>query len=152
MKLSSFTDPKYIDLGARVGDKTAVIAAMVKLLGRSRQVGDADAFLRDVLGREELVTTGVGYGVAFPHAKSEAVSSVVFAFARTAGGIDFGALDGKPVRLIFLIGAPKASEPSRVYLNLMARLSFLMKDAGNRERLLSADSVGEVLSLLDSVK
>jgi len=152
MKLSSFTDKKYIDLRAPAAGKTDVIASMVKLLGGSRQVRDADAFLQDVLAREELVTTGVGYGVAFPHAKSDAVSGVVFAFARTVEGVDFGALDGSPVRLVFLIGAPKVQEPSRVYLNLMARLSFLMKDEGNRANLLSAESTQEVFSLLDSVK
>ena len=152
MKLSSFTDRRYIDLDLPGGAKADVIAAMVRLLGSSRQIRDADGFLRDVLAREELVTTGVGYGVAFPHAKSDAASGVVFAFGRTAEGVDFGSLDGEPVRLVFLIGAPRVQEPSRVYLNLMARLSFLMKDEGNRRRLLSTGSVDEVLSLFDSVK
>ena len=76
---------------------------------------------------------------------------VVLAFGRTTEDVDFGALDGLPVRLVFLIGAPKAQEPSRIYLNLMARLSFLMKDEGNRRLLLGTDSVKEVLGLLDSV-
>jgi mannitol/fructose-specific phosphotransferase system IIA component (Ntr-type) len=151
MKLSAFTDAKHIDLEVAPGGKDEVIGAMVKLLSRSRHVGDGDAFLRDVLAREALVTTGVGYGVAFPHAKSDSVKRVVLAFGRTTADVDFGALDGLPVRLVFLIGAPKAQEPSRVYLNLMARLSFLMKDEGNRQLLLDTDSVKEVLSLLDSV-
>lgn len=152
MRLSSFTDVKQIDLAMKPGDKETVIREAVDLLRGSRAVADADAFTRDVLDREKLVTTGVGYGVAFPHAKSDAVKSVVFAFARTTEGVDFGALDGHPVRLIFLIGAPKGQEPSRVYLNLMARLSFLMKDEANRKMLLSTESVPEVLRLLDSVK
>jgi fructose-specific phosphotransferase system IIA component len=152
MKISSFTGAKLIDLNLPAGDKESVISAMVGILSRSPNLTDADLFLRDVLAREELVTTGVGYGVAFPHAKSAAVKSVVFAFARATQGIDFAALDAEPVRLIFLIGAPKHQDPSRVYLNLMARLSFLMKDEGNRELLLGADSVEEVTRLLDSVK
>ncbi len=151
MKLSSFTGAKLIDLAVAPGTKEEVIASMAGLLGLSPIVSDRDALLRDVLAREELVTTGVGYGVAFPHAKSEAVSSVVFAFGRAAGDVDFGALDSEPVRLIFLIGAPRELEPSRVYLNLMARLSFLMKDQANRESLLKTESVAEVLALLDSV-
>lgn len=152
MRLSSFTDAKHIDLAMEPGDKETVIREAVGLLKKSRKVADADAFLSDVLEREKLVTTGVGYGVAFPHAKSEAVKGVVFAFGRTTEGVDFGALDDHPVRLIFLIGAPKGQEPSRVYLNLMARLSFLMKDEANRKKLLSVESVSEVLRLLDSVK
>ena len=152
MRLSSFTDPRYVDLQLRAGDKVTVVTSMVALLGRSSGVADRDRFLRDVLAREKLVTTGVGYGVAFPHAKSPAVGRVVFAFARTEDSVDFGALDGEPVRLVFLIGAPKEQEPSRVYLNLMARLSFLMKSEQNRELLLSTESIEEVLELLDSVK
>lgn len=152
MKISSFTNAKLIDLNLPVSDKESMISSMVGILSRSPNLINRDQFLRDVLAREELVTTGVGYGVAFPHAKSDAVKTVVFAFARVTEGVDFGALDGKPVRLIFLIGAPKHQEPSRVYLNLMARLSFLMKDKGNRDFLLETRSVEEVCRLLDSVK
>jgi PTS system fructose-specific IIC component len=152
MKISSFTSARLIDLDVPAGDKESVISSMVEILARSPNLKDKGAFLRDVLAREELVTTGVGYGVAFPHAKSDAVKSVVFALGRTREGVEFATLDGEPVRLIFLIGAPRHQEPSRIYLNLMARLSFLMKDAGNRRMLLEADSVGEVTRLLDSVK
>jgi fructose-specific phosphotransferase system IIA component len=152
MKISSFTNARLIDLDVPAGDKDSVISSMAEILSRSPNLTNRDQFLRDVLAREELVTTGVGYGVAFPHAKSDAVESVVFAVGRTREGVDFAALDGRPVRLIFLIGAPKRREPSRVYLNLMARLSFLMKDEGNRALLLETDSVEEVARLLDSVK
>jgi fructose-specific phosphotransferase system IIA component len=152
MKLSTFTDPRYVDLALEGGGKTEVLKAVAGLLARSPKVRDKDLFLKDVLAREKLVTTGVGHGVAFPHAKSAAIAGVVFAFARTSGDVDFDALDGEPVRLIFLIGAPKDQEPSRVYLNLMARLSFLMKDEQNRRLLLTTGSVKEVMDLLDSVK
>jgi mannitol/fructose-specific phosphotransferase system IIA component (Ntr-type) len=151
MKLSSFTDGKLIDLAVPVGPKDEVIGAMTSVLARSRFLTDRDVFERDVLAREKLVTTGVGHGVAFPHAKSDAVKQVVFGFGRAVGDVDFGALDSKPVRLIFLIGAPREQEPSRVYLNLMARLSFLMKDQGNRDLLLRTESLAEVLRLLDSI-
>jgi mannitol/fructose-specific phosphotransferase system IIA component (Ntr-type) len=152
MKLTSFTDQRFVDLALAPGSKDDVIASLVKLLSHSPKLRDPKRLLADVLSREKLVTTGVGHGVAFPHAKSEAVSGVVFAFGRATGDIDFGALDGLPVRLVFLIGAPRETEPSRVYLNLMARLSFLMKGEDNRELLLSTDSREEVFRLLDSVK
>ncbi len=151
MQLSSFTDRRFIDLGVEADSRDDAISALATLLSRSPSLEDKDAFLRDVLSRERLVTTGVGHGVAFPHAKSEAVRGVVFAFGRTTGDVDFGALDGEPVRLIFLIGAPKQPEPSRVYLNLMARLSFLMKSGENRDALMSTDSVGRVMELVDTV-
>jgi mannitol/fructose-specific phosphotransferase system IIA component (Ntr-type) len=151
MKLSSFTEPRFVDLALDGDDKDGIIASLAGLISRSSKLKGRDLFLADVLAREKLVTTGVGHGVAFPHAKSEAVSGVVFAFGRTKAGVDFGALDGEPVRLVFLIGAPKQLEPSRVYLNLMARLSFLMKSDDNRKALLATESVEEVLRLIDSV-
>jgi fructose-specific phosphotransferase system IIA component len=152
MKLSAFTSPKLLDLELAAGSKSEVLSQMAQLIARSPNVTDGARFLTDVLAREELVTTGVGYGVAFPHAKSEVVSRVVFAFARTASDVDFDALDSNPVRLIFLIGAPKEAEPSGVYLNLMARLSFLMKEEANRSALLAAGSPQDVFEILDSVR
>ncbi len=151
MKLSSFTDRRFVSLALEGTGKEDVISSLVELLSRSPKLKDKRLFLQDVLAREKLVTTGVGHGVAFPHAKSEAVQGVTFAFGRTEGDVDFGALDGRPVRLVFLIGATKQLEPSRVYLNLMARLSFLMKNESNRSVLLSADSVEEVFHLIDSI-
>ena len=136
MKLTSFTDKRFADLALAPGRKDDVIASLVELLSRSSTLRDPGRFLADVLA----------------HAKSEAVSGVVFAFGRATEDVDFGALDGLPVRLVFLIGAPRQMEPSRIYLNLMARLSFLMRSESNRELLLSAGSTDDVFRLLDSVK
>ena len=152
MKLSTFTEAKLVDLALAVGSKDEILSSMARLIAKSPGVADGARFLTDVRAREELVTTGVGYGVAFPHAKSTAVRNVVFAFARTTEGVSFDALDSNPVRLIFLIAAPKEPEPSGVYLNLMARLSFLMRDEKNRSALLAAESVGAVFGILDSAR
>ncbi|MEA3409160.1 MAG: PTS sugar transporter subunit IIA [Candidatus Eisenbacteria bacterium] len=150
MKLSAFTSAKLVDLALSAGSKDEVLSSMAGLIARSPDVTDGEQFLTDVRAREKLVTTGVGYGVAFPHAKSTAVRNVVFAFGRTTQGVPFDALDSNPVRLIFLIAAPKETEPSGVYLNLMARLSFLMRDEEKRGALLSAESVEAVFKILDS--
>jgi fructose-specific phosphotransferase system IIA component len=152
MKLSAFTHKRLIDLAVPGDGKESVISTMVRLLSTSRHVTDGEQLLRDVLAREKLVTTGVGYGVAFPHAKSDAVKRVTFALGRTTESVDFEALDSQPVRLIFVIGAPREAEPSGVYLNLMARLSFLMKDEDNRAALLTAESASDVFEILDSVR
>ena len=150
MKLSAFTSAKLVDLALSAGSKDEVLSSMAGLMARSPGVTDGEQFLTDVRAREKLVTTGVGYGVAFPHAKSMAVRDVVFAFGRTTRDVSFDALDSNPVRLIFLIAAPKEAEPSGVYLNLMARLSFLMRDEEKRGALLSAESVEAVFKILDS--
>ncbi len=152
MKLSAFTSTKLVDLSLSARSKDDILSSMAGLIAKSPHVTDGARFLTDVLAREKLVTTGVGYGVAFPHAKSAAVNKVVFAFGRTTENVPFDALDCNPVRLIFLIGAPKETEPSGVYLNLMARLSFLMKDENNRNALLAAGTSKAVFEIFDSAK
>jgi PTS system fructose-specific IIC component len=129
--------------------KNDVIEELVDLAARSTMVRDKDELLQAVLEREKLVTTGVGYGVAFPHAKTRALKGIVIAFARSENGIDFQAMDKKPVQLFFLIAAPE--DAIGAHLNVMARLSFLMKSSKNREKLLAARTASEVFMVLDSV-
>ena len=97
-----------------------------------------------------MVTTGVGYGVAFPHAKSKAVKGIVIAFGRSKKGVDFDSMDKKPVYLFFLIAAPE--DAIGAHLNVMARLSYLMKSEKNREALMKIKSPKELLEVLDSVE
>ena len=135
------------DLKAKT--KNEAIEELVDLASRSNMVRDRDEIFHAVLEREKLVTTGVGYGVAFPHAKSRALKGIVIAFARSEEGIEFQAMDKKPVKLFFLIAAPE--DAIGAHLNVMARLSFLMKSEKNREKLLAARTAGEVFMVLDSV-
>lgn len=131
-------------------DKKTVLEELVDLVSTSNMVGDRDMLAKDINERENLVTTGVGYGVAFPHAKTRAVKGIVIAFGRSTNGIDFDAMDHKPVHLFFLISAPE--DAIGAHLNVMARLSYLMKSEDNRQILLDATSPGDVLALIDNVE
>ena len=113
-------------------------------------VSDKDMLLKDIKDREELVTTGIGYGVAFPHAKTKSVKGIVIAFGRSNEGIDFEAIDHKPVNLFFIIAATEDAIGS--HLNVMSRLSYLMKSEENRQTLMNVPYPGEVLELLKQVK
>lgn len=135
------------DLAAE--DKNHVMKELVELVAGSALVRDKELLLEDVVKREKLVTTGVGWGVAFPHAKTRAMKGIVIAFGRSVKGIPFEAMDGKPVNLFFLIAAPE--DTIGAHLNVMARLSFLMKSPQNRERLNAARNPAEVMEVLDSV-
>jgi len=148
MKLSKFCEEELMsfDLGAL--GKADIIAELVDLASKSSMVRDRDELLNAVLEREKLVTTGVGYGVAFPHAKTRAVKGIVIAFGRSDVGVDFEAMDKKPVHLFFLIAAPE--DAIGAHLNVMARLSYIMKSEKNRERLMRAKTAGEVMLILDS--
>lgn len=149
MKLSKFCDENLIAFNLNADTKEAVIDELVELVGQSNMVKDKEKLLQDVKAREDLVTTGVGYGVAFPHAKTSAVKGIVIAFGHSAQGINFDAMDHKPVNLFFLIAAPE--DAIGAHLNVMARLSFLMKSESNRQKLMDATSQGDVLALMDNV-
>ena len=149
MKLSKFCDESLIVFNLKAGGKSEVIEELVDLVSTSNMVKDRDQLLQDVVDRESLVTTGVGYGVAFPHAKTRSVKGIVIAFGRSAQGVDFDAMDHKPVHLFFLIAAPE--DAIGAHLNVMARLSYLMKSEKNRQKLSEATSPGDVLAMMDAV-
>jgi len=149
MKLSKFCGENLVVFNLKSGTKKEVIVELVDLAAGSNMIKDRDALLNDVREREELVTTGVGYGVAFPHAKTRSAKGIVIAFGRSEEGIDFDAMDHRPVRLFFLIAAPE--DAIGAHLNVMARLSYLMKSEENRNKLLQASSQGDVLALIDNV-
>jgi mannitol/fructose-specific phosphotransferase system IIA component (Ntr-type) len=150
MKLSKFSSEELITFELKSKDKDGVIRELVDLASRSSLVKDQDELCRDVIERENLVTTGVGYGVAFPHAKTRATRGIVIAFGRSDEGVDFDAMDKKPVHLFFLIAAPE--DAIGAHLNVMARLSFIMKSEENREKLLEVKSPGELLQIIDTVE
>jgi fructose-specific phosphotransferase system IIA component len=149
LKLSKFCDESLIIFNLKAAKKNDVIEELVDLVSSSNMVKDAEQLLKDVIDRENLVTTGVGYGVAFPHAKTRAVKGIVIAFGRSPVGVDFDAMDHKPVHLFFLIAAPE--DAIGAHLNVMARLSYLMKSEKNRQKLMEASSPGDVLALIDNV-
>lgn len=149
MKLSKFCDEGLITFNLKATTKDEVIEELVEIVSTSNMVKDRDELLKDIKERESLVTTGVGYGVAFPHAKTKATKGIVIAFGRSAKGINFDAMDRKLVLLFFLIAAPE--DAIGAHLNVMARLSYLMKSEENRQILMNATSPGDVLSLMDNV-
>lgn len=149
MKLSKFCEESLVIFDMKATNKDAAIDELVNLAAASNMVKDRDQLLADIREREELVTTGVGYGVAFPHAKTRSVKGIVITFGRSEAGIDFDAMDHKPVHLFFLIAAPE--DAIGAHLNVMARLSFLMKAVENRQKLMDATSPGDVLALVDKI-
>jgi len=150
MKLSKFCDENLITFNLKATTKDEVIEELVDLAAASPLVKDRDELLHDIIHREKMVTTGIGYGVAFPHAKTKATKGIVITFGRSEKGIDFEAMDKKPVYVFFLIAAPE--DAIGAHLNVMARLSYIMKSEENRQKLMTVNSPGELLTVLDSVE
>jgi len=150
MKLSKFTEESLINFNLKGKSKNEIINELVDLAAKSKLVKDRDELYQAVIEREKLVTTGVGYGVAFPHAKTKAVKGILIAFGRSSAGVDFEAMDKKPVHLFFLIAAPE--DAIGAHLNVMARLSYIMKAEKVREKLMQTQSPKELLEIIDSVE
>jgi fructose-specific phosphotransferase system IIA component len=146
IKLSRFLEEDLIEFNLNAKDKIGVIEELVTLASKSKLVKNSDDLLKAVKDREELVTTGVGYGVAFPHAKTRSVKGIVIAFGRSEAGVDFEAMDKKSVYLFFLIAAPE--DAIGAHLNVMAELSFLMKSEENRQKLVEARTYEDILDVL----
>lgn len=149
MKLSKFCEENLISFELKAKDKEGVIRELVESASHSSLIKNKEELFKAVMEREKLVTTGVGYGVAFPHAKTKAIKGIIIAFGRSKDGVDFEAMDKKPVHLFFLIAAPE--DVIGAHLNVMARLSYLMKSEKNRDTLMKIKSPKELLEVLDSV-
>jgi len=141
--LAELLDENLILLKERCDSKEELLEAMVNRLVQTGRVNDKEELLRIVLEREKIASTGFGRGVAMPHGRTEVVDRVVIVFARIDQGVDFGALDGKPVYLIFLLVTPERDTAS--YLMALAELSRLLKKDSFREKLLHCQTAGEVI-------
>ena len=118
---------------------------MVELLQLDRR--SQEMLLNLLRKREELGSTGIGSGVAIPHSRSLVVERLRVAFGRKLTGLDFGAVDGKPVRYLFLIVAPPV-EVSNQYLPVLGRIAQFCKNAPNLARLERVSTPGEFLDVL----
>jgi PTS system nitrogen regulatory IIA component len=137
---------------SRVGDlrgttKEQVLAEMVELVRSSEAVEDAKSLLAAVRERERVLSTGIGLGIAIPHAKIPGVSRFVVAVGRHKAGIDFDAIDGRPVHLVVLIAGPQDAQDR--YLRLLARLSQRLKQEDVRKRILAAPGPSEIVTILE---
>ncbi len=144
LSISDLLAPEVIRVGLPSGEKSEVIDALVNLLARHPAVLDLDQVRADVFARERQMSTGVGKGLALPHARSAAVSDTVAAFATTDADVDFEAMDGTPVRLVFLLVGPEG-ERGR-HIRLLSRISRLMNRDAFRASLLDAGSSAAVLA------
>lgn len=144
MRISDYLKEKRILLNLKARAKEESIKEIAASLKDSKDVVDFKSFLKDVFAREKLGTTGVGSEIAIPHARTDAVEDFVIAFGRSQEGVEFNSLDGKPVRLIFLMGTPK-EEKLNSYLKILARLTRLLKEKSFRNLLLRASKPKEIL-------
>lgn len=132
-RIQDLLDSELIIEELTATDKAGVVREFAQLLARAGKVRDAGVLERDILERESQGSTGIGDGIAIPHARSCEVPDMVVAFARSTAGIDFQSLDGRPAHLFFLLVTPE-DRPGD-HLKTLARISRVMRGAGVRNEL-----------------
>lgn len=146
MLLTELLTPERIRIPLQAADKDAALRELVEVAGRGSAVGDAEAVLRAVREREQVLSTGIGNGVAIPHCKSAAVSQLALAAGVAREGIDFDALDGQPVQLFFLLVGPESAGGAHV--KALSRISRLLRRDSFRSRLLRAADADEFYAIV----
>lgn len=148
MRITDLLVPQSVLLNGPATNKTEAIHMLADLMEASGCLSDKDVYLADVLAREEAGSTGLGDGIATPHAKSKGVATAGLAAMVIPEGIDFDSIDGKPARLFFMIAAPEGETDA--HIELLSRLAMMVIDPDFREALIRAKSVYDFLALIDA--
>lgn len=147
MKITDLLKEGAILLGANVASKQQTIEQAVALMQANGNVQDLSVYKQAVLAREEQSSTGVGEGIAIPHAKTAAITAPGLAAMTIPAGVDYDSLDGLPVQLLFLIAAPEGG--ANEHLEILSRLSTMLMDENFRKDLLAAGNKEEFLQIID---
>ena len=150
MEVKGYIREELINLDLLSEQKDDAIRELVQLMENAEGMVDFERFLEDVFERERLGTTGIGDEIAIPHARTDAVDQLVIAIGRSARGVEFESLDGKKVKLLFLMGTPRGSVSH--YLKILAQLTRLLKEDAFRDKLLEARDKEKVVSLFREIE
>lgn len=140
---SMLSSDRIVDL--KSAEKMPVLREMVDLIAHSDLVGDANALFDAIVAREKIMSTGIGIGIAVPHVKIPSIKGFVMAIGRKKEGIEFDALDGRPVQLVVMIAAPEHEQDN--YLRVLARVVATFKNQAFLNKVIGAASPAEVLAL-----
>ena len=146
--ISNYLDEKLITF-LDVDDQKAALEKLVELFDGEGKLIDRKLFHDAILKREGIVSTGIGMGVAVPHAKLPGYKTFFIAVGIHPKGIAWDSLDGVPVRLIFMIGGPDDQQTE--YLQLLSRLTLAIKDEDRRKKMLQLKKPSEMMALFQGI-
>ena len=147
MRITDLLKRESIALGTKPADKAAAIRELADLMDKGGNLSDKEQYTKDVFTREASGTTGLGDGIATPHAKSAGVKSAGLAAMTVPDGMDFESMDGKPARLFFMIAAPDSANDE--HLTILSSLATMIMDPDFKEALIAAKTKDEFLHLID---
>jgi fructose-specific phosphotransferase system IIA component len=145
MRISDYLKEEVCIMDLKASTKEEAVRELASALMASGKIKDLEDFIKRIMERERLGSTGIGNRVAIPHSPTESVEGLVIAFGRSLSGIDFQSIDGEEVNFIFLTG----TNPSdlNIYLKLLATLSKLLNDRLFREEFAAVNSPQGIIDL-----
>ena len=146
MKLSDLFSEKCILICSDGKDKNGALELLIGAAHRAGKTADLRRFAEAVGARELIMSTGIGLGVAVPHAKLKEIKEFFVILGILRQGVEWESIDERPVRLVFLIGGPEGDQTG--YLKILSKIVHLAKSPSRRQKLLDAADPGEVLAFL----
>ena len=147
MQLVNVLKENMVFLDFKADNKDQAIEKLIASVADTGVISEPDVLKDALFEREKLGTTGVGGGIAMPHARSASVKDLTVAFFRADDGIDFNAVDSKPVNIIFMLLAPVSS--GGAYLKLLAKISRLLRSDDFRTALMEASSPTDIMKIIE---
>ncbi|HHW39240.1 MAG TPA: PTS transporter subunit EIIA [Bacillales bacterium] len=147
MRISELLTKDTINLSLKSQQKLGIIDELVTVLDSAGRLTDRSKYKEAILAREYQSTTGIGEGIAIPHAKTNAVKQPAIAFGRSISGVDYESLDGQPAHLFFMIAAPEGA--NNTHLEALSRLATILMKEEVRKHLLDASSEKDVIDIIN---
>ena len=147
MKITQLLTEETIILDVSANSKQGVLTELIEQLDNAGKLTNKESFMDDILAREAQSTTGIGDGIAIPHAKSSAVKKPAIAFGRSTDGLDYESLDGQPAHLFFMIAATDGANND--HLEALSRLATFLMDEKFREKILGATTKEDILKAVN---
>lgn len=147
MTLMEILSGKSVIVGLKGHNKHEILEELVDTLEVGDKITDRDKVLEAVLLREEIMSTGIGHGIAIPHGKSEYVTALGGVLGLKSEGVNFDALDGKPTYIFFLLVSPL--DVSGPHIKALARISRLLKGEDFRQHLIACTDREEAIAIIE---
>ena len=144
--IADYIKVETINLNLESKTKNTVIRELYNNLKKTNLIKDEELGLNDIFAREEMGSTGIGKKIALPHAKTKAVDELIATFGISRNGIDYESLDNENVNIFFMFLCPE--DKTQEYLKVLARISRLIRDDKFIDKLLKAESNGEIIEII----
>ena len=145
IKVSEFISKDRIVIFEKGSEKKEILNKMAEMISKSDNVENKDMFIKDIWERESIMSTGIGLGIAIPHARSKYIKDIVISIGIAKESIEYDALDGKPVDFIVMIAANDSQQ--KEYLRVLAKVALILKSKKKREKLLKANNVDDIFEV-----